>query len=402
MKKSLAETHPDIVVLWHDVKNKFIPNDVTSGSHMKVWWKCEMGHEWKQKIYSIINKKYKCNECRTNNSKKVLHKNRIKKNSVALKYPNLIKEWDNEENGDLTPYNVTYASHKKIHWICEEGHKWVQKVSKRTMRNQNCPRCKKENILKENSLQNKYPDIAKQWNYERNIDLKPTDVTYGSHQKVWWRCNDGHEWKAMISNRIGRGCPYCSGRSATDKNSLAVRYLELLKEWDYGKNSKLDPNKVTFKSHKKVWWKCEKGHEWDMMVFQRTVRQCCPYCHIGNYSKIAIKWLNEIANKNNIHVQHAENDGEYKIRINKRLRGVDGYCEENNTIYEYDGCFYHGCKHKDCKYYIKKCKNEINPLNGRKYLHLYNATIKRNIKIKKLGYNLVTIQECQYKKSKFK
>lgn len=40
-------------------------------------------------------------------------------------------------------------------------------------------------------------------------------VTLGSHKKVWWRCGDGHVWKAAIFSRTGRqkcGCPICAGK----------------------------------------------------------------------------------------------------------------------------------------------------------------------------------------------
>jgi hypothetical protein len=53
------------------------------------------------------------------------------------------------------------------------------------------------------------------------------------------------------------------------------------------------------------------------------------------------KWLKYIENKNNIVIQHAENGGEFKIPNTKYK--ADGYCKENNTIYEFNGCLYHGC-----------------------------------------------------------
>lgn len=36
------------------------------------------------------------------------------------------------------------------------------------------------------SLADERPDLAKEWNYEKNGDLKPEDVSYGSNKKVWW------------------------------------------------------------------------------------------------------------------------------------------------------------------------------------------------------------------------
>ena len=36
---------------WHPTKNgELTPRDVTPGSHMKVWWICSQGHEWKTRV----------------------------------------------------------------------------------------------------------------------------------------------------------------------------------------------------------------------------------------------------------------------------------------------------------------------------------------------------------------
>ena len=45
------------------------------------------------------------------------------------------------------------------------------------------------------------------------------------------------------------------------ENDLQTVHPELAKEWDYSKNGELTPEKVTFSSSKKVWWKGKCGHE---------------------------------------------------------------------------------------------------------------------------------------------
>lgn len=54
-------------------------------------------------------------------------------------------------------------------------------------------------------------------------------------------------------------------------------------------------------------------------------------------------WLDYMVSKNNIHIQHALNGGEKQIIINNQTYKVDGYCEKNNTVYEFYGCFWHSC-----------------------------------------------------------
>ena len=57
------------------------------------------------------------------------------------------------------------------------------------------------------------PEIAKGWDYQKNQGINPAKKTRGSHDKVWWICDKGHEWEAPIYLRTGgSGCPICSGR----------------------------------------------------------------------------------------------------------------------------------------------------------------------------------------------
>ena len=61
-----------------------------------------------------------------------------------------------------------------------------------------------------NNLEVTNPKLASEWNYEKNGDLKPSQVTASSGKKVWWRCIKGHEWETSISHRSkGSGCPHC-------------------------------------------------------------------------------------------------------------------------------------------------------------------------------------------------
>ena len=55
-------------------------------------------------------------------------------------------------------------------------------------------------------------------------------------------------------------------------------------------------------------------------------------------SNMAVKWLSyEMASKS-IHIQHVRNGGEKRVG----KYSLDGYCEENHTAYEFQGCFWHG------------------------------------------------------------
>jgi hypothetical protein len=64
------------------------------------------------------------------------------------------------------------------------------------------------------SLANRFPYIATQWHPTRNGDLTPDRVTAGSEIRVWWRCEQGHEWETAVILRIygSFGCPVCAER----------------------------------------------------------------------------------------------------------------------------------------------------------------------------------------------
>ena len=55
-------------------------------------------------------------------------------------------------------------------------------------------------------------------------------------------------------------------------------------------------------------------------------------------SNMAVKWLSYEMVRNDIHIQHVRNGGEKRVG----KYSLDGYCEENHTAYEFQGCFWHG------------------------------------------------------------
>ena len=102
----------------------------------------------------------------------------------------------------------------------------------------------------------------------------------GSKLDVWWKCEKNHEWRASIYNVAkGSRCPYCSNRVAianeNDIFSISNIYRKL---WNYEKNSDIDPHTLKANSNIKVWWRCEKGHEWEATPASITRGSRCPYC----------------------------------------------------------------------------------------------------------------------------
>ena len=272
-ERSVLLSNPEIAQEWNYERNGNLkPEHFAPNSNKKVWWKCGSGHEWQATIVNR-NKGRKCPYC---SGKKVLKGY----NDLQTVNPALAKEWNYEKNNGLTPTEVTPNSNKKAWWRCSQGHEWVVTINNRTNGN-GCPYCSGRYIVKgENDLQTVNPTLAKEWNYEKNNGLTPTDVTANSNKKVWWKCSQGHEWQATIANRnYGTGCPYCSGRYAIKgKNDLQTVNPTLAKEWNYEKNNGFSPSEVTPNSNKKVWWRCSQGHEWQAIIQDRNKGRGCPIC----------------------------------------------------------------------------------------------------------------------------
>ena len=144
-----------------------------------------------------------------------------------------------------------------------------------------------------------HPCLAKEWDTEKNGDIRPEDVRPKSNRKYWWKCSKGHEWQAVVTSRAaGCGCPYCYGRYATKSNNLASKYPRLLAEWDREKNEGLDPSGVTPYSGKKVWWRCEKGHSWQATVANRAGNSSgCPTCARNANRKYSMEDFQALAKK---------------------------------------------------------------------------------------------------------
>ena len=208
-EESISYLFPKLAKEWHPTKNDpLLPEYFSAGSHRQVWWKCTEGndHLWKAAIYSRV-KGHGCPICTGQKA--------VKSNCLAILNPELVKEWHPTKNKDLTPYDVRPGSHIKVWWKCPKGkdHEWQAQVKHRA-KGIGCPFCSNKRISKANGIATTNPVLAKEWHPTKNKDLSPHDVTYGSGKKVWWLCNKGHEWQAIISNRArrGDGCPYCGGK----------------------------------------------------------------------------------------------------------------------------------------------------------------------------------------------
>ncbi len=195
-------------------------------------------------------------------------------------------QWDTDANLPLTPKTVTSGSSRKIWWFCEKGHYWQQEPWVRTAHQTECPICSGKKIVTGiNDLKTLVPEVAAEWNYERNGNLLPETVSPFSHRKVWWKCDTcGYEWQAQVKSRAGSsrcGCPVCANKVVIpEENSLAALAPMIAAEWHPTRNGKLTPETVSAGSNRRAWWRCEDGHVWKAPINRRagTQKSGCPVC----------------------------------------------------------------------------------------------------------------------------
>lgn len=61
--------------------------------------------------------------------------------------------------------------------------------------------------------------------------------------------------------------------------SILSHYPKVAEEWHPTKNGDLKPEFFTYGSGKKMWWLCEKGHEWEARIYSRCKSKAgCSYC----------------------------------------------------------------------------------------------------------------------------
>lgn len=341
-QNDLLTANPFLAKEWNYEKNEHLtPNDVLPNSGKKVWWRCINGHEWQ----ATINHRSNGQNCPYCSNKKVL----CGYNDLKTINPLLAREWNYDKNGTLIPENVVVSTHKKVWWKCSQGHEWIAEIASRNA-GSGCPYCAGQKVIEGyNDLQTVNPDLAKEWNFEKN-SLTPKNVLPNSHQKVWWKCINGHEWEAIIGNRNkGVGCPYCSNHKVVQGyNDLQTMNPDLAKEWNYVKNI-LTPETVLPNSGIKVWWKCSKGHEWNSRIASRNRGIGCPICTSERKTSFPEYVVVYYLKKYGFEIIHSYRTKGYELDI---------FIPSLNIAVEYDGYYWHQNKTQKDLEKNKKCEKD--------------------------------------------
>lgn len=271
----LATRNPALADEWDDEENKpLTARDVIYGTHDYAWWKCKLGHSWRAQVSNRANGTG-CPYC----EHKVVSPGET---DLATVRPDIADAWDYEQNYPLTPDRVAAWSKLYVWWLCDKcGLSYNTAIASRRNAD-SCPHCHgKRPIPGKTDFASVHPELLDDWDDEQNA-LPPTAYTYGSDKYVWWHCERGHSWQAMIYDRHKGGlCPYCTGILAIPgETDAATISPELEPEWDRDRNEGYDLRNLKPFVNTKFWWKCGKCHQhWQSTLGARTAGSKCPRCN---------------------------------------------------------------------------------------------------------------------------
>ena len=220
LRNALTLQFPEAAREWDTQKNMPLRAEETpSFSNRRVWWVCaNCQNEWQATVNHRTTGRTGCPICSKTLGGISKSQAAAKANNFSAQYPEIAAEWHPTKNAPLLPEDVSAKCNKKVWWLCRKyKHSWQASVGDRTRggKETSCPFCRNKRILVGfNDLATTHPDICREWDYAKNGDLKPEEVSFGAEKKVWWICAAcGHEWQAFVYTRTkGHGCPVCSRR----------------------------------------------------------------------------------------------------------------------------------------------------------------------------------------------
>jgi hypothetical protein len=383
---NLENAFPNIAKEWHHLKNGGLtPDKVTPGSGIMVWWQCQIHqeHEWKTTINSRV-RGANCPDCHPQSSipeyrvyaevksifPDAINRDRshefefdifIPSENIGIEHDGSYfhrgkSEQDLEKNKrslskgirlirvrnspleKLSENDVIYSGQsidkeclnllvRELDRLTRGRHR--KKIDEYLSSEVFLGQDEFERLASflpapplEQSLANRFAELANEWHPAKNGSLLPQHVRPQSNRVVWWKCSKGvdHEWEAPISNRSvqRKGCPFCSKRKADLHHNLKEVFPAIAAQWHPDKNGVLKPEDFTPRSRAKVWWKCPKGidHEWQSLVQTRTDSRSnldgCPFCANKRPSRT-----------NNLDVLYPELSRQWHPTKNKDLKPED-------------------------------------------------------------------------------
>lgn len=137
--KSIKESNPGLLEIWDFENNTYDPSEISIGSNVDIFWKCQCGKSWRMQPKSLARRSSKllrnfCPECISKQKSQLVSEAKIKYAKTFLKdvASHLKNEWDYEKN-DVDFDFVLPVSNTKYWWKCSFGHSWLANAQNRNL-----------------------------------------------------------------------------------------------------------------------------------------------------------------------------------------------------------------------------------------------------------------------------
>ena len=308
---------------------------------------------------------------------------RLKKRTKTQEF--VIKQFE-EIHKDTYEYDeVKYTKDDKLVKIKCKIHGMFEQTPNGHLAGKGCRKCGVQKMA--DSQRKTLDDFIKDSNeihknlYDYSIS-KYTDY----HTKIQIICKKHGVFEQAPSHHLaGHGCQKCAdeyigilNRSSTDDFIENARKVH---------NQYYIYNEVEYKkSNIEVIIICPKHGKFFQLPCTHLRGHGCKKCS-NQSSKISMEWLNMI--KVNCPELRTYDDIEGEYRIPNTHYSADGYDEKTNTVFEFQGDYWHGNP-------LMFQSDQINPSKKCTFGELYDKTLNKRKILEELGYKYVEIWENKW------
>jgi hypothetical protein len=228
--------------------------------------------------------------------KTTMRRGRYPRPLLKNEYPEIWSTIDPRLNPNINIHTLTSHCGTKVKFKCPKGscghHISEVAVSSRVSRVYDCGYCEGIKVCVCTSIVTTHPHLLEIWDYERNEEINPATLSYGSGKLINWKCPNAccekHRYKMTIDHKNnGQECPYCSHHKMCPCQSFLVTHPELIEELNEEANEGMDLNKLRAGSREELGWICLKcGNDWFASPHSRINRHStCPNCNESSLEK---------------------------------------------------------------------------------------------------------------------
>ncbi len=270
----------------------------------KLIWECSQGHIWEARSEHILHNRSWCPTC-----------SRKKKHSLVL-----ANEIAQSKNGQCL--STSYKnSNAPLLWRCEKGHEWESSLSYIKNGNRWCPKCA--------GINHYTIEDMRAWAKQKG-GLCLSREYVNSSTPLQWQCKEGHKWRVAPNNILLQKswCRRCAGlerKTLKDMQQIAAKRGGACLSTEY-------KNVGT-----KLTWQCADGHIWEAKPNTITSQNSwCPQCR-GNYTEEKCRFIIEQLTQYSFPPKFFAFSKLKTSNSNTSFLHLDGYCEELNLAFEYNG-----------------------------------------------------------------